>query len=568
LNSEVATGGNGGTGVILGGGKLSNTGTITGGYGGHGGNYNGATSFVSSIGGGAGGVGLIIDPAKYADTATAVNYKVIQGGAGGALSGASGVAGNGGAGVELLLPGSFTNHGMIIGGTGGYSGPAALYYGYGGIGGAGVFVYAGGHVTNTGTITGGTGGANVHTGTIGGAGVYLKNGGVFTNSGKVIGGTGGKTQGQGPQGDAVLFGGTIGGTLISAPGAVFNGIVNGGNLPGSVLEVSGSSTVSLAGIGTQILGFNTVSFATGAVRTVEGGYNSIHDVNGFAARDSIVLDGFTAFVSDTTFDKDEIGLIDTADKLTATLDIPHNLTKDFIITGSGGKTTITSPAGTVASTLGSNAGQFVLSGGTASKTTVKTGGLEEIYKGATAAGATLAGGELLLQIGATLTTGVSFTTVKGGELVLDSSTMPTATITGFIAGDTIALPGIIYNPNDSVTVAKAGVVSIVTPGTTYSLNIAGATVGETDLHFSAGSTLTKSMAGKAVMAFIRPPETGPALMRRETDIGTMFTAPLHTPMRAATQATTLAARPALGAADSLRTVLDRNQQITIPQHPA
>jgi hypothetical protein len=568
LNSEVATGGNGGTGVILGGGKLSNTGTITGGYGGHGGNYNGATSFVSSIGGGAGGVGLIIDPAKYADTATAVNYKVIQGGAGGALSGASGVAGNGGAGVELYLPSSFTNHGTIIGGTGGYSGQNADYYGYGGVGGAGVFVYAGGHVTNTGTIIGGTGGANVGTGTIGGAGVYLKNGGVFTNSGKVIGGTGGHTQGQGAQGDAVLFGGTIGGTLISAPGAVFDGYVNGSYLPGNLLDVTGSSAVALAGFGTQIYGFTNISFATGAVRTIEGSAQGFETetIAGFAPRDSIVLDGFTATVADTTFDDGYIILYDTTDNLGTEFAFERNLAKDLIVSASGGKTTFTAPVGTVASTIGTGAGQFILSGGTATKTTVKTGGLEGILKGGTAAGATLAGGDLILEVGAKLTAGVSFTTVKGGELILESATMPTATITGFAAGDTIALNGIVYNTNDSVTVAKAGVVSIVTPGTTYSLNIAGATVGETDFHFRAGSLLTKSTQAKAVMDFLRPQTTATNLMHRETVIGPAIAPAMRD--QPAVPATTIAAASLLGAAETLRSTLARNQHITIPQHPA
>ncbi len=427
-------------------------------------------------------------------------------------------------------------------------------------------------MTNTGTIIGGTGGADVGSGTIGGAGVYLKNGGVFTNSGKVIGGAGGNTQHYGGQGDAVLFGGTIGGTLISAPGAVFNGTVSGSYLPGSVLELSGSSAVAFAGVGTQIIGFNTISFATGAVRTVEGssyGFQA-EAIDGFAPRDSIVVDGFTATVTDTTFEGGYIFLNDTTDTLNSFFAFERNLTKDIIITASGGKTTFTAPPGTVVSTLGSDAGQFILSGGTATKTTVKTGGLEEILKGGTAAGATLAGGELILEVGAKLTAGVSFTTVKGGDLVLESATLPTATITGFIAGDTITLPGIIYNTNDSVTVAKAGIVSIVTPGKTYSLNIAGATVGETDLHFSAGSILTKSTAAKAVMEFVRPQETpaGTAYsFHRETDLSTMFAPTIGRPATA--QAATLATHPALlGAADSLRATLDRNQQITIPQHPA
>jgi hypothetical protein len=153
--------------------------------------------------------------------------------------------------------------------------------------------------------------------------------------------------------------------------------------------------------------------------------------------------------------------------------------------------------------------------------------------------------------------------------VLDSATLPTATITGFIAGDYIELPGIAYTSGDSVTVAKAGVVSINTPGKTYNLNIAGATVGEADFQFSATSFLIKNTtASKPAMEFLRPAAATTVSMRRETEIGTVLASPLHTPMRTAIQATTLAAHPAIGAADAFRTTLDRNQQITIPQHPA
>jgi hypothetical protein len=116
---------------------------------------------------------------------------------------------------------------------------------------------------------------------------------------------------------------------------------------------------------------------------------------------------------------------------------------------------------------------------------------------------TISGGELELQIGAKLASGVTFGT-GGGELKLDSSVMPTATITGFIAGDTIDLAGIVYNKYDTVTVGTAGIVSVVTPGKTYNLDIAGATVGEKDFIFAAGSLLTKKAAAAPKMQFIAP----------------------------------------------------------------
>jgi hypothetical protein len=85
--------------------------------------------------------------------------------------------------------------------------------------------------------------------------------------------------------------------------------------------------------------------------------------------------------------------------------------------------------------------------------------------------------------------------------------MPTATITGFIAGDTIGLAGVVYNKYDTVTVKTAGIVSVVTPGKTYNLNIAGATVGEQDFAFGAGSLLTKRAVMVPKMQFIAPAKT-------------------------------------------------------------
>jgi hypothetical protein len=560
----------GGYGVFLIGGKLSNTGTITGGAGGAGGNVPSNGTYTYVFGGGVGGAGLVIDPALVGATATAANYKLIQGGNGGALTGAAGYAGAGGIGVFVGEAASFSNHGTIIGGNGGYASTLAGTLGFGGVGNAGVYVGNGAHATNTGTITGGTGGGSALYGSNGGAGVYLKNGGVFTNTGTVVGGAGGTGKTIGMQGYAVSFGGTIGSTLVAGPGAVFIGGLNPEGLSGSMLELTGSSAVPFVeSFGPNApFGFQTISFAAGAVRTIDlqqlGGV-----INGFAPHDSLVLPD-AAVVDATTFQNSNLDL--TLNFTTGTeriaFDIPHTLTKDFVITSVGTKTTITAPAAKAATILGNNAAEFVLSGGTATKTTVKTGGLEEVYKGGTAAGATIGGGELILELGATLTTGVSFTAVKGGELVLDSATLPTATITGFIAGDTIDLAGIAYTSGDSVTVAKAGVVSINTPGKTYNLNIAGATVGETDFQFSTSSFLTKITAAKPAMDFLRPAAATTVSMRRETEVGTMLATPNHTPVRTATQATTLATHPALGAADSLRGVLDRNQQITIPQHPA
>jgi hypothetical protein len=82
-------------------------------------------------------------------------------------------------------------------------------------------------------------------------------------------------------------------------------------------------------------------------------------------------------------------------------------------------------------------------------------------------------------------------------------------ITGFRPGDAITLTDAGAS-SGSVSVAKAGVVSIDAGGVISKLDIAGATVGETNFKFS-NYTLTES--SQPAMAFLAPPAeaTAPSL---------------------------------------------------------
>jgi hypothetical protein len=143
----------------------------------------------------------------------------------------------------------------------------------------------------------------------------------------------------------------------------------------------------------------------------------------------------------------------------------------------------------------SNAGTLIV-GGTVSGGTVATGGIEFVLSGGTASAANINGGTLQVNAGGVLSGSIGFSGT-GGELILESPTLPTNVISGFAAGDTIQLAGIAYVSGASVTVTTAGTVSIIDGGHTYSLNIAGATVGESDFFFSSGSLLTKGSAPQA-----------------------------------------------------------------------
>ncbi len=496
-------GGAGGDGAYVLSGALTNRGTIAGGYGGDAIGSGGNPTLGSDVFGGRGGTGVIAT-----SQSSVANYGVVLGGGGGNIGNPSGVAGEGGYGV--IDAGTFVNHGTVIGGAGGSSGASTHGSTQGGKGSVGLLVVNGATATNAGTIIGGIGGTNQYFGVAGGYGVSIY-GGTFIDSGVVRGGAGGHGNTLGLTGAAVYLGGTTAGTLVLNPGASFSGLVLIDGQANNVLELAGTSTGTLAGFGTEFINVGEISFATGAQRIIEGGVGSMTDIAGFAAHDTIVLDGYTTTLAAGDVSNATISLRNSLGS--NTIFLSGSTAKDVIIADGGGKTTI-SAAGTAAHTIGTNAEQFVLSGGTATASKITAGGIEQVEKGGTSTAGTIAGGTLVLDVGAHVLQGIGFTTATGGKLIIDSATMPTATITGFIAGDTIKLAGVVYNPNDTVKVATAGTVTIAAPGTSYQLNIAGATVGETDFRFGTGSVLTRTAAPK--MAFLSREAAVPA--------------PGHTPM--------------------------------------
>jgi autotransporter passenger strand-loop-strand repeat protein len=528
--------GNGGVGVNVETGTvmITNNGFIGGGDGGldsaHQ-TYSGGNGLVVANdtavtnhgmieGGGAayGGIGV----QEYANTKI-VNTGTIEGGTGN-FSETSGNSVGGGIGLALeTISSSAGNSGLIAGGAG-----ETRFYGkntYGANGGYGVYLH-GGTLTNTGTITGGAGGNGYQQAGFGGVGAFL-NGGTLITSGTIGGGEAG-FYGRTPSGlksDAVDFG-TLAATLVVNPGAVFSGVVLANKAAADVLKLGGSTSKALAGVGTEFQQFKHISFATGAVRTLEGNITGLANgttIAGFAPHDTIILDGFTALAAADIADK-SINL--TSGSVTETLDITGNLVKDLIVTGGTAGTTIAAAVPTLAVTLKAHLTELVTSGGTVTATTVNAGGKAIIYKGGaslhaeinkggtevvssggTASATTISGGTLQIAGGGTLVGTATFAG-SGGELTIAGPVMPTAVISGFVAGDKIHLAAVPYSSTDTVTVATAGIVTISAGGKAYALNIAGATKGETDFRFGAGSLLTR-VATSATMSFIAP-ESRPA----------------------------------------------------------
>ena len=197
-----------------------------------------------------------------------------------------------------------------------------------GLNGYGVYLGAGGTITNTGSgsIIGsytGVAAASGITATLSTAGyvygadtgVNFQGGGLITNlaGGAILavttavvmdGGTvinAGTIESTATGGTAVSFGAGQQNDLVVEAGAAFIGAVTGGGAD-SVLELGSEPTGTmgaLAGIGSQITGFDTIAFDGGDSWSLSGSLAGFGGelVTGFATGDSIVLDGATGLTS-------------------------------------------------------------------------------------------------------------------------------------------------------------------------------------------------------------------------------------------------------------------------------
>ncbi len=458
FNSGTITGGNGGgsqmgpaasggVGVSLSSGaSMTNDGVIQGGQSAYGG-----------LMGGNGGTGLVAN-----DSGTVVNNGQIYGGS--ENDGSAGSHVGGGAGVQAygsyvrnagtIRGGTVTGRGSdLLGGTGVALGAgkaaaslvnSGVIQGGGGVtGGAGIDLTSGdATVTNLGAVMGGAGGYGMTLGGAGGDGVTLGNhgsGDVLINAGTIAGGAGG-LNGQSvaaASGAAVSFG-SYAATLVVDAGAVFVGQVAANTLAADVLVLSGSDSADLALVGSQFSGFATIDIDVAGLSGTSAtfGNGAVTLFNGTIGIDTLALPNFSlSATQEILVHQDGLGGTEIA-----------------IVTISN--TTIS---------------------GYQHQPHFDDGDHATIESGGTVDNPTINGGTLELGLGSTLSGDISFG--NGGRLIIDGD-VPDNTITGFAPGDTIELAGVPYLPGDSVTVANAGTVTIFENGTTYHLNIAGATVGQ------------------------------------------------------------------------------------------
>ena len=218
-------------------------------------------------------------------------------------------------GVEFInQPGTASNAGMILGSGAGTAS-------------TGVYFADGGRL------------GNLATGTIGGSvGVLFSHAaGTLSNAGTIASGL--------TSGTAVAFGAGFANRLVVVPGAVFQGGVDGGNtIAGSIsstLELAGGAgTGTLAGLGSQVVNFASVSFDAGAAWRVSGnsaGLASGQTLGGFARGDTIELTGLTETIKSYAG-----GTLTLAGDAAVSLGLPGAFTTaSFVATPVSGGTDIT-----------------------------------------------------------------------------------------------------------------------------------------------------------------------------------------------------------------------------------
>jgi hypothetical protein len=139
---------------------------------------------------------------------------------------------------------------------------------------------------------------------------------------------------------------------------------------------------------------------------------------------------------------------------------------------------------------------------------ISAGGVGTVVAGGTASASTIAGGTLGIVSGG-LGAAVTFTG-SGGDLAISSLVMPTATISGFAAGDDVTLTALTYSSTYTTKVATAGIVTISAGTKTYTLNISGAAVGETNFTLTSATSggmelgLSGALGAAVKMGFLVP----------------------------------------------------------------
>jgi len=106
------------------------------------------------------------------------------------------------------------------------------------------------------------------------------------------------------------------------------------------------------------------------------------------------------------------------------------------------------------------AAESVVAGGSAADTLVLSGGAEIVAAGGTAADVAIIGGRLELAAATAALLGSARFAGSGGILQIDTTSMPSAILSGFALGDSIVLQALAADGRDTLGIAGAAVTSV------------------------------------------------------------------------------------------------------------
>jgi autotransporter passenger strand-loop-strand repeat protein len=347
-----------------------------------------------------------------------------------------------------------------------------------------LFVYEGGTAHATSLIDGQEyvdGGVDYNAiGTGGAAEITVENGGISYSPTISETGSGGVVQALSKgtvfnavadkSGQLYADAGTINGALVASTAELF---VNSGGLVTKATIENGGSALEYSGT------FESSTILSGGHLTIQG-FSQNNNIYGTETISSGGIAKSTAINSGGT----------------QTILAHGSATGTAIHTGTQ---TISSGGESLNATIYSGGKVVVSTGGLLFNSLISSGGEATILSGGTISATTIAGGTLDLA-GGNDVGHINFTHTGGKLIAADA--VPASIISGFVVGDEIILGSVAYKSGATVTVKSAGVVTITDNAHIYHLNIAGATVGETDFRFSSGSILTK--VATPAMEFLRP----------------------------------------------------------------
>ncbi len=196
-----------------------------------------------------------------------------------------------------------------------------------------------------------------------------------------------------------------------------------------------------------------------------------------------------------------------------------------------GNTSLAAPITTSAAGL-TNSGTLAITGGSTTDTAVLSLGAAAVNSGTAtigtfgvlddgtktydqAAGSTvvsgtldagvveITGGTLELAAGGVVSGGIDFTATSGGTLKIDTTALPTNTISSFAPGDTIDLAAIAFDSTGSATLLAGNVLQVSEGGKTYTLNL---DPGE---NFTADAFTLGADAGSGTRVTVSKTTSGP-----------------------------------------------------------